>query len=123
MVDRSSSRPQMAQSENEPAAGILAGGTELQRRIIAMAESESAIESSQQETRVFPPPEEFSARAHVKSLAEYERLYRESIDQPESFWGRVAGEFHWFKRWDEVLQWKVPHAKWFVGGQTNVAYN
>ncbi|HSV12897.1 MAG TPA: acetate--CoA ligase, partial [Tepidisphaeraceae bacterium] len=42
---------------------------------------------------------------------------------PDPFWGKIAGDFHWFKRWDQVLQWKAPHAKWFVGGQTNVAYN
>src|SRR3954453_3013981 len=88
-----------------------------------MAEAESAIESSQQETRVFPPPAEFAATAHVKSLEGYEHLYRESTEKPDAFWGRIAGEVHWFKRWDQVLQWKPPHAKWFVGGQTNMAYN
>ncbi|MCC7349176.1 MAG: acetate--CoA ligase [Phycisphaerales bacterium] len=88
-----------------------------------MAENESAIQSSLQEHRVFPPPAAFSARAHVKSMDEYKRMYRESIDQPEEFFGRMANELHWFKKWDRVLDWKAPYAKWFVGGKLNVAYN
>ncbi len=50
-------------------------------------------------------------------------MYRESIDQPDEFWGKIAGELHWFKKWDQVLEWKLPNAKWFVGGKINVAYN
>ena len=88
-----------------------------------MADNQTAIESSLQENRVFPPPPEFSAKAHIKSREEYERLYRESIDDPEGYWGKVASELHWFKKWDRVLDWKAPYAKWFVGGKTNVAYN
>src|SRR5579862_725933 len=85
--------------------------------------SESAIQSTQQENRLFPPVSSFSAGAHIKSRAEYDKLYKESIENPDAFWGRAAGELHWFKKWDKVLDWKVPDAKWFVGGQTNMAYN
>src|SRR5215204_388171 len=85
--------------------------------------SEQAIESTQQETRLFPPDAAFTAKARIKSRAEYDKLYRESIDLPEQFWGRMAEELHWFKKWDKVLDWNVPNAKWFVGGKTNVAYN
>jgi acetyl-CoA synthetase len=85
--------------------------------------SESAISSTMQENRKFPPPQGFAAKARVKSRAEYERLYRESIDQPEQFWTRIAGELHWFEPWDKVLDWKVPNAKWFVGAKTNVSFN
>ncbi len=88
-----------------------------------MSENQGGIESSLNEQRVFPPPREFAARAHIGSRAEYDRLYQESIDQPEQFWGRMAGELHWFKKWDKVLDWKPPYAKWFVGGKTNVSYN
>src|SRR5215217_7139772 len=80
--------------------------------VLAMAVSEQAIESTQQETRLFPPPTQFSAGARIKSRAEYDKLYRESIDQPEQFWGRMAEELHWFKKWDKVLDWNVPNAKW-----------
>jgi acetyl-CoA synthetase len=88
-----------------------------------MADQTASIESSLQENRLFPPPPAFAQQAHVKSFDEYRRLYRESIENPEAFWGRVAGELHWFKRWDRVLEWDAPYAKWFVGGRTNVAYN
>jgi len=88
-----------------------------------MAENQSAIESTLQENRVFQPPKEFAAKAHIRTRADYDRLYRESIDEPEAFWGRMAEELHWFKKWNRVLDWKPPYAKWFVGGKTNVAYN
>jgi len=82
------------------------------------------ITSMLQETRVFPPKKEFSARAHIKSLAAYKKLYNESIKQPERFWGRIAKqEIAWFKPFGKVLQWKLPNAKWFIGGKTNVSYN
>ena len=85
--------------------------------------SEQNISSTMQENRLFPPPPAFAAKAHIKTREEYDRMYRESIDDPESFWGRAAEPLHWFKRWDRVLEWKAPNARWFVGGKTNVAYN
>ena len=87
-----------------------------------MAEASGSIESSLQELRVFPPPPEFTRRAHIRSREEYERLYRESIDDPEQFWGRAAEELHWFQKWDKVLDWQPPYAKWFVGGKLNASY-
>jgi acetyl-CoA synthetase len=81
------------------------------------------IDSVLQEARKFEPPEEFRRSAYIKSLEDYERIYRESVEQPEKFWGRIAGELHWFKHWDKVLEWKNPWAKWFVGGQINLSYN
>ncbi|HYO10525.1 MAG TPA: acetate--CoA ligase [Tepidisphaeraceae bacterium] len=88
-----------------------------------MSQQDQAIESTMQEHRLFPPTPEFSARAHIKTRAEYDRLYRESIDQPEAFWGAQAERLHWFKKWDKVLDWQAPNAKWFVNGKINVAYN
>ena len=82
------------------------------------------IESILQEARVFPPPKAFSRRAHLKSLAQYRKLYRESIQSPEKFWSRQAkAELVWSKRWTRVLEWKEPYAQWFVGGQLNVSCN
>src|SRR4051794_5729776 len=83
----------------------------------------SGIESAMQEHRLFPPPPEFTRKAHLNSWPEYERLYRKSVDDPEQFWGEVAKNLHWFTKWDKVLEWNAPNAKWFVGGKTNLAYN
>jgi acetyl-CoA synthetase len=90
---------------------------------MCMTPTQAAIESVLQEHRLFPPPPEFAGKARIKSRDEYNRLYRESIDQPEKFWGRFAEELHWFKKWDKVLDWKPPHARWFVGGKTNLSWN
>ena len=76
-----------------------------------------------QEHRVFPPPAEFSAKAHIKSLEEYERIYAEAAQDPEAFWGKIAQELHWFEPWTKVLEWNAPWAKWFVGGKFNLSYN
>ena len=85
--------------------------------------SAAAIESSLHENRVFPPAPDFARKARIGSMDEYRRMYQESIDQPDAFWARIAGELHWFKRWEKVLDWNLPYAKWFVGGKTNLAYN
>ncbi|MDQ6788002.1 MAG: acetate--CoA ligase [Acidobacteriota bacterium] len=82
-----------------------------------------AIESILNESRVFPPPPEFSANAHIKSFEEYEQIYNQASENPEEFWASVAENLHWFKKWDTVLEWNEPHAEWFVGGKINAAYN
>jgi acetyl-CoA synthetase len=82
-----------------------------------------AIESTLQETRVFPPPAEFAANAHIKSFEEYEEIYNRAAEDPEAFWASIAENLHWFKKWDTILKWKEPHAEWFVGGKINAAYN
>ncbi len=81
------------------------------------------IESTLIENRVFPPPPEFAENAHVKSFEEYEQIYNEAAENPEAFWAKQAENLHWFKKWDTVLEWKEPHAKWFVGGEINASYN
>ena len=75
------------------------------------------------ENRVFKPKSSFSKKAHVSSMSEYKEMYNESVKTPGKFWSKVAKEFIWFKNWKKVLEWKEPHSKWFVGGQTNLAYN
>jgi acetyl-CoA synthetase len=81
------------------------------------------IESLLKEKRVFRPSKKFSAQAHVGSLKDYEKLYRRSIQKPEKFWGEMAEELTWFKKWKTVLRWTPPFAKWFDGGFLNVSYN
>ena len=81
------------------------------------------IESILHEERRFPPSNEFRSRAKLNDAKEYERLYRQSIDEPDKFWSDVANELHWFRRWDQVMKWNEPFVEWFVGGETNLAYN
>ena len=84
-----------------------------------MVEQTGNIEALLQEDRRFPPPEEFARRANVSDP----RVYEEAEKDLEGFWARFAEELHWFKKWDRVLEWDPPHAKWFTGGKTNVSYN
>ena len=72
---------------------------------------------------IFRPTPEFSRAAHVKSMAEYEALYRRAEQDPEAFWGECAKELSWFKPFDKVLEWKFPFAKWFLSGKLNASYN
>lgn len=81
------------------------------------------LESTLREHRVFAPPAEFSSRAHIKSLHQYEEMYQRSIEDPESFWAEAAQELDWFEPWTKVLEWNLPWAKWFVGGKLNLSYN
>jgi acetyl-CoA synthetase len=81
------------------------------------------LDSTLRELRVFPPPAEFAAKAHVGSLAAYEELYARSVADPEAFWAGIAKDLHWFEPWTKVLDWQEPEAKWFVGGKTNLCYN
>src|SRR5688572_5101914 len=83
----------------------------------------TAIESVLSESRVFPPPAEFAANAHIKNFEEYERLYQEAAADPEAFWAKRAEELNWSRKWDTVLEWNEPFAKWFVGGKINISYN
>ena len=81
--------------------------------------------SMMDEKRVFPPPKEFSEKAHIKSWDEYKALYDASIADPEKFWGERAEQLDWFKKWDKVLVNDFANAKheWFVGGKLNMSYN
>ncbi|MEZ4629855.1 MAG: AMP-binding protein [Deinococcales bacterium] len=81
------------------------------------------IESVLQETRRFSPSSAFKASAKLNNLEDYKRLYRQSLDEPEVFWGDVAKELTWFEPWTQVLDWQEPFVKWFVGGKTNISYN
>jgi acetyl-CoA synthetase len=86
-------------------------------------QQQTSIDSILQEQRKFECPPEFRQHAHIKSLEDYERLYKESVENPEKFWASIAKDLHWFKTWDKVLEWDCPWAKWFVGGQANISYN
>ena len=81
--------------------------------------SSDAIADLLQEGRTFPPPEGFKAGALVRDA----EIYEEAATDRLGFWARQAMELDWFTEWDEILDWQVPYAKWFVGGKLNVSYN
>ncbi|HEV2947165.1 MAG TPA: acetate--CoA ligase [Gemmataceae bacterium] len=88
-----------------------------------MSNPAANITSVLKEKRRFAPSSEFSSRAQIKSLADYEKLWQRAKDDPEGFWAERAKELSWFKPWSKVLTWNEPFAQWFVGGQINVSYN
>jgi len=83
------------------------------------------LSSMMQEKRVFYPPKELSKKAYIKSLEEYKKIYKRSLDDPDGFWGEAAQQLDWYKKWDKVLVENFGEAKhqWFVGGKLNVSYN
>ncbi len=79
---------------------------------------------------IYPVPENFRQKAHIKSLEEYTKLHKESLEDPDTFWERTAEEYvSWFKKWDKVADYnygdnpKDLYIKWFAGAKLNVAYN
>jgi acetyl-CoA synthetase len=81
------------------------------------------IESVLVEARKFPPREEFSRNASIKSLDEFNALCQRAQQDPEGFWSECGKQLAWFKPFDKVLEWNFPFAKWFLGGKINAAYN
>lgn len=61
----------------------------------------------------------------IQSFDEYKKVYQESVENPEAFWGDIAKSFHWFKPWDTTLEWTFdpPKVEWYKGGATNLCYN
>ena len=83
---------------------------------------------AEQIREVYPVPEEFRKRAYIKSREEYAKIYKDSVENNDAFWARVAEEqVTWFKKWDRVQDWKFSkdevYLKWFINGKLNVSYN
>ncbi len=79
----------------------------------------ATIEALFAESRTFPPPGEFVTSATLADPA----IYEEANADPEAFWAAQAESLSWYRKWDQVLEWDPPFAKWFLGGKLNVAYN
>lgn len=80
----------------------------------------------QTEGKKIPPSKEFSAKAHIKSIEEYDKMYQSSIKDPEGFWSEIADQFVWKQKWTKVKDCsfeKPVHIKWFIGGKTNLSVN
>jgi acetyl-CoA synthetase len=64
----------------------------------------------------------------ISNFAEYFQQYQKSVDDPEGFWGAIAGKYKWHKKWDQVLEWSfegkdAPDVKWFKNGKLNITEN
>jgi acetyl-CoA synthetase len=79
----------------------------------------SEIDALLQETRRFPPPDDFKKPAHLSDPS----VYDEASASPEAFWESEANQLEWFTKWKKVLEWNPPHAKWFTGGKLNISVN
>ena len=65
----------------------------------------------------------FNERYFQDSSSNYHKIRNSALDNPETFWSNIAKELSWFRDWDEVLDWKLPFAKWFTGGKINASFN
>ncbi len=87
----------------------------------------TAVQSTgSSEVRVFPPPADFAAKAHIGSMDQYRRMYERSIRDPEGFWGEIAEGFYWKQKWTKVRDYDFKgdiSIKWFIGAKTNITYN
>jgi len=88
-----------------------------------MSERSAAIESILIENRIFSPSEEFASNSLLGDQDEYEKLLADAAEDPASFWASQAEHLDWFQKWNTVLEWNEPHAKWFVGGKLNISHN
>src|SRR5579859_3693591 len=89
------------------------------RRPTDMSErAEEGLSALLHETRTFPPPEELAKSANAQP-----GIYAEADADPVAFWESQARRLNWAEPWSQVLEWKVPFAKWFLGGKLNVAVN
>ena len=77
-----------------------------------------ALDNLGQENRTFAPTAEFAAAANAKS-----DVFESAAKDRLAFWESQASQLHWDKKWDQVLDWQVPFAKWFIGGKINASYN
>ena len=84
-----------------------------------MVENSGSIDALLQEERTFPPPGDFVGKANMADPDIYEKARQD----PEAFWAGLAEGLDWFQKWERVLEWDPPFAKWFVGGKLNVSYN
>lgn len=85
--------------------------------------TDQKIESLLHESRHFAPSADFVKQATVSGKKPYDAYRKEALEKPEEFWGKIAAELYWFKKWDKVMEWNLPDSKWFVGGKTNLSYN
>jgi acetyl-CoA synthetase len=80
--------------------------------------SSKSLENLSYEDRTFPPTKTFIDNANAKS-----DIYAEADKDHLAFWEKQANRLHWDQKWNQVVDWQLPFAKWFIGGKLNAAYN
>jgi acetyl-CoA synthetase len=90
-----------------------------------MSEEKKGISSVMQETRKFPPAKSVTDKAHIKTWDQYQKMWTESVNEPEKFWGKIGEEFEWYKKWDKVVEteFNTPKIEWYKGGKLNLTVN
>jgi acetyl-CoA synthetase len=85
---------------------------------------DETLAGAEERTKLYPP-EELSEKAYIKSLDEYKKMWEESVNDPDAFWGKMAETLDWYKKWDKVFTWDQENqeVEWFSGGKLNVSYN
>ncbi|MCX7912018.1 MAG: AMP-binding protein, partial [Dehalococcoidales bacterium] len=108
-------------AQEKKAAAKKAAGEEILGQI-----SDKEIATMMAESRVFNPTKEFVEKAAIRSMAEYKSLYAWSVKDPEGFWGQLAEQLHWYKKWEKFREYDFkdkPEVRHFIGGKINVSYN
>ncbi len=85
-----------------------------------MSTTRKSIETFAEAQVQVEPSAAFRKTARIGSREEYDRLYRESLDAPEGFWKRELGELVFRTPWTQLLEWNLPHARWFKGATLNI---
>lgn len=84
-----------------------------------MSHSENRLDTLLHENRTFAPSEAFRAQANFQDP----EIYEKALANPEAYWAEQAKNLTWFQPYQQVLEWHAPHAKWFLDGKLNAAYN
>ncbi|MCJ7769887.1 MAG: AMP-binding protein, partial [Dehalococcoidales bacterium] len=89
-------------------------------------EIKKEITSMMEEKRIFTPSLDFVKNAQINNMRSYKAIYNWSIRDPEGFWGQMAEQLDWYKKWDKFLEYDFrnkPEVRFFIGGKINVCYN
>ena len=84
-----------------------------------------SMRSMVEEAPTFPPPESIRLQARIRSLEQYREMVRRSLEDPDRFWGDLAEDLHWYKKWDKIREgdFENTNIRWFVGGKINASAN
>ncbi len=91
-----------------------------------MSDNQQSIKSMMDEQRKFDPPSELKNHAWIKDFETYKKMWEESINDPETFWSKIANDFVWFKKWDKVRSYDFKDKidiRFFEGATTNISVN